>query len=646
VVTVPASFQAAQRQDTVDAAALAGLKIDEGALLDEPVAAFLDFLMTHGRDAFGDIRESRTLLVFDFGGGTCDVALFELLPPQPGQSLRVAPLTVSRYHRLGGGDIDESIALNVLLPQLLEQNGLTPHALDFDAKKNFVIPALLGVAESLKIGLCREIARLKRFERYTDEAHATLAKKNPGFCSCKLADGRELRLQSPTLSALQFEEVMQAFLDRDFLYARETDYGLTCSIFAPLQDALDRAGLEPEDIDLCLLVGGSTLIPQIPETVTAYLKQAKVLRFEDDDATQTAVARGAAWQALALALYGQGIVQPVASDDIRIQTSNGAIRLIESGTPLPHPADGDWVENRRLVVPRTSLAESVPLRVELRDSRETVLVSRVWELRPPVNQGTPLRLRYRMDGNQVLHLHLSLPDDPEQECAFKIENPLTNVVNPNAKRDRILELEERMRTKGIPTSQQRATVEEIALLYADLGQYERALSLLANLLKTGPDLNILNRMGIICGHLGDFERQERFYREAAKISRSGIPLFNLALSQKQQGKLPEAMKSIDEAIAREPDPPYLVLKAMLAENLQQPQQRDALLTQAFSSFDPLKTLNDWELGWYLTGARLGGDSQRQQDAEAERSRRKPSPTSTGNGGDLPATQTEIARSRR
>ena len=643
VVTVPASFQAAQRQDTVEAAALAGIEIDEGGLLDEPVAAFLDFLMTHGRQSFGDLDEAKSLLVFDFGGGTCDVALFELLPPLPGRLFQIAPLTVSRYHRLGGGDIDRSVVVDVLIPQLLKQNGLAPHALDFDSKDKLIIPSLLGVAESLKIGLCREIARLKRFDRYTDQARSTLVKKNPGFHLCKLGDGRELRLQAPTLSAEQFDTVMAAFLDRDFLYARETDYGLTCSIFAPLQDALDRAGLGPEDVDLCLLVGGSTLIPQIPESISAYLGQARILRFADEDATQTAVARGAAWQSTALALYGQGIVQPVASDDIRIQTRTGPVTLIESGSSLPYPPGGGWAENNRLVVPQTSLAKPVSVRLELRDSQDGVLLSRNWDIAPPVNQGAPLLLRYRMDGNQVLHLGLSLPDDPEQKFAIEVENPLTNVVNPNAKRDRIAELEEQMRTKGIPTAKQRATVEEIALLYADLGQYERALGLLANLLKAGPDLNILNRMGIICGNLGDYDRQERFYREAAKISESGVPLFNLALSKKLQGKIQEAIKIINEAIARYPDPPYLVLKAMLADGLKQLEQRDGLLNQAFAAFDPLPTLSDWELGWFLTGARLSGDGQRQQETTAEQARRrKPGQPPVGDSV-LPDTRTEIAR---
>jgi len=643
VVTAPASFQAAQRQDTLEAALAGGLSLGEGALLDEPVAAFIDFMASHGPEVIGELSDAKLLLVFDFGGGTCDVALFELLPSQPGRTLQIAPLNVSRYHRLGGGDIDRAIVVEVLLPQLCEQNGLSATDLDFNAKDKFVIPALLGVAESLKIGLCREIARLKRFGRYTDEARTTLVQKNPSFYTITLPERPALKLQSPRLSATQFDEVLGPFLDRDLLYARETDYGLTCSIFAPLQDALDRAGLGADEVDLCLLVGGSTLIPQVPEAVAAYFPKARQLHFDDPDLTQTAVARGAAWQSLSLALYGRGIVQPVANDDISIQTLTGPVRLIAFGTVLPYPPDGSWAENARLVVPKSSLIERVPIRVALQDSHGAILSSRVCELEPPVNQGDPLLLRYRMDRNQVLHLHLFLANDAEREYRFIVENPLTNVVNPNAKRDRIAELEEGMRTKTVPQTKQRATVEEIALLYADLGQRERALGLLSGLLKAGPDLNILNRMGIICGELADFERQERFYREASKVSHSGVSLFNLALSKKRQGKLKEALAVIDEAIARDADPPYLVLKASVADTLKLSDQRDALLQQAFGAFDPLPTLDDWALGWYLTGAQLAGDQARRQDAEAERKRRGEAGKPPPDGGILPGTKTEIMR---
>ena len=653
MVTVPASFQAAQRRDTLDAAQLAGIELTAGTLLDEPVAAFVDYVFTHGKQTFAGMSEPRRLVVFDFGGGTCDVALFELRPRNSGApaGVGVAPLSVSRYHRLGGGDVDRAIVVEVLIPQLVEQNGLQRHDLDYRAKSDCVIPALLGCAESLKIGLCREIARLKKFGRY-DEARSQLVQKNPGVYPCTLRDGTALRLQSPTLSAVEFDKVLEAFLDRDLLHPRESDYLMTCSVFAPLQDALSRANLEPGDVEYCLLVGGSALIPQIAAAVDDFFVAARLLCFDDSERTQTAVAHGAAWQALSLAVQGQGLVRPITADSISIQTASGPVELIRDGVELPYPSGGDWAESDRLVVPESSLADDVHLRVELRGANDRVLISGIWTIRPAVAKGDPLRLRYRMDANQVLHLRLARDgeEDLAEEFQLTVENPLTSVVNPNAKRDEILELEERMRTAAVPKAEQRETVERIAELEADLGRYERALSLLGSLNRVLPDGGILHRMGMIAGRLGDYEREEKLYREAARIlSGWNGPLFNLALSQQRQGRLTEAMQTVDAAIAREPDPPSLILKAMLIDKLDQlTEKRDALLARAFAAFDPLAVLNDFELFWYRAGARLAGDSARKQAADEERKRRGkvPAPGGDGNEGMLPGARNEIARRPR
>ncbi len=643
VVTTPASFQAAQRQDTVQAAALAGVELLEGGLVDEPIAAFIAYLVAHGKRAFAEVSSPQRFVVFDFGGGTCDVALFQLLPAKPGRPVRIAPLTVSRYLRLGGGDIDRAIVAEVLLPQLIEQNGSNARDLDYGQKSNWVMPALLGAAESLKIGLCQEITRLKKSDLY-DKERANLIRKIPNFYSCSLPD-RTLRLQSPTLSAVQLEKVLEPFFDKDLPYPRETDYFRTCSIFAPLQDALERARLEPHDVDLCLMVGGSSLIPQVRETVEGFFRKARFLRFYDLEQTQTAVAQGAAWQALSLALYKQGIFCPVTSDSINIQTSGGAVELIRSGTELPYPSNKDWAQKNDLFVPKTGLTETVELRVELQDSHKNVLMERLWEIPPIVSKGDPLRLRYRMDGNQVLHLRLALMNDLDRgEFHGEIANPLTNVVNPNAQRNRILELEEQMRTEQEMTGQQqRETVKQIALLEADLGRYERALYLLSRLNSPRPDGGILHRMGIICGEVGDYEREEKFYREASLIWRRwNGSFFNLALSKRGQGKLDEAIRVIDEAISIDPDPPCWVLKATLAEKLKQPLLRDSLLDKAFGMFEPLATLSDFELVWYLTGARLARDGEREQEANEERSRREKT-SAISASGDLPDTRAEIVR---
>ena len=52
VVTVPASFQVAQRQDTLEAAKLANIDLTPGALLDEPIAAFIDYVLSHSQRRF------------------------------------------------------------------------------------------------------------------------------------------------------------------------------------------------------------------------------------------------------------------------------------------------------------------------------------------------------------------------------------------------------------------------------------------------------------------------------------------------------------------------------------------------------------------------------------------------------------------
>ena len=68
---------------------------------------------------------------------------------------------------------------------------------------------------------------------------------------------------------------------------------------------IERAGLERDDVQACLLVGGSTLAPQVREAVRGFFPHARVLTHADADGTQMAVARGAV--AYGLARRGQGL---------------------------------------------------------------------------------------------------------------------------------------------------------------------------------------------------------------------------------------------------------------------------------------------------------------------------------------------------
>ncbi len=480
VVTVPASFQAAQRQDTLHAARLAGLVLAGGDLLDEPVAAFLDYLIAYGRDLSPLFDRKRTIVVFDFGGGTCDVAVFRLQRSVDGSGpLNVESLSVSRYHRLGGGDIDTAIVHKTLIPQLCEQNGINPTDLAYEDKKIHIEPALLGLAEMLKVGLCTQIRRLKAFGKYEGPDKKRTVKTQPGVHYCSLK-GRMLKLATPKLTAEQFEKLLEPFIDQDLLYARETEYRMTCSIFAPLQDALDRAGVESDDVDFCLAVGGSSLIPQVSDALTSFFAKGQVLTYPEQDEAKTCVSRGAAYHALTLAAFGKPLVQPVCHDELAIRTASGFIRLIPKGAKLPFPDNVSYERSYELAVPRSVVTGKCELRVEvLAVTDERPVLTKIWTIPGPVNKGTPICIEFRFDENQVLHLRARLKDAEKNEtfCATA-ENPLTNVVNPQPKRLKIEEMEEDLRLGRIPKGDIPDRVAEIAELCTEIGQCEKAIDYL------------------------------------------------------------------------------------------------------------------------------------------------------------------------
>jgi molecular chaperone DnaK (HSP70) len=624
-VTVPASFQAAQREDTFKAASLAQLSLKGGDLLDEPVAAFIGYLAEHPDKRLVEIGETKHLLVFDFGGGTCDVAIFRMSTDLAG-SLMVASLSVSRYNRLGGGDIDQAILYDALLPQLLEQNGLDRHSLDFETKKSVLEPAFIGVAEQLKIGLCEKIVQGLENDEDISDLVETCHKK----FTCQLPEGGSISLVNPSLSLESFDKVLLPFIDEDMLFTHETEYFQTLSIFVPIQDALERCGLNEDQIDLCLLAGGSCLIPQVRHTLEKAFPKAEVLSFETADAMQTAVARGAALNALSLALQDRPVIQPVCQELISIVTGNGTIDLVKKGVTLPWPPEGGYREITNLMLPEASPRDPITVRVELvarEESGNRTLMSELWEIPAPVKAGERIRLEYRYDENQVLDVrafHAERTDvKPLQE---RKEHPLTNISNPQVIKMRIEETEEKLRTGVIQPNERRNIVMNLAEDCAEIRQYEKAIARLSELLRqrNQPDAFIINRMALYCGYMGDVAREERLYSEASVASPTmSAPWFNLSLLMKRQKRLDEAKHAVDMAIGLEENSaPYYVLQAQIVRDMGKDFAMNEVLDIAWKRFPKLTEQDDWELGWYITASEMRNDKESATTAKSERSRRK------------------------
>jgi len=620
VVTVPASFSSAQRRETISAAQMAGLSCHEGMLLDEPVAAFIDYIITNEERLDLVPGEEKRLLVFDFGGGTSDVAIFTITGQGAGSPVQIAPLAVSRYYQIGGGDIDRAIAHQVLIPQIIAQNSLDRYTLGYQEKKRLEAP-LTELAEFLKIHLCNRIMAMPEHGAANPEAdEMTVTMEEQFFYQ---VGKHELQLSNPCLTMADFKEVLRPFLDQDLLYAKENEYVKSNSIVAPLRNSLEQCRLDVEEIDYILMVGGSSLIPQVSDLLAEIFPVSEILTYEEPALMAGAVARGAAYQALSLLQYGKGIVETVCGDRILVRTDTNGVELIPKGASLPYPAQ-DFATCQALALPETSIAGST-VRVEIEGGNGRLLFSSSWTIDQPVRRGESLLLEYRMDADQVLHLRLSGGDNrdlPEFNCL--IEHPLTAVHNNNDRKNRMLELEEELRLGKFTQDEEPGKLLELAKHCTALDQNEKALGLMSSALsKKGPDVEILNFMGICCDNLGDTGRAMKLYREAAQVPpHNSSPLFNLALSLRQKGQYEESLRTLDEAIARYPNLVYYVFRAELLVELGLPEaEKKAALEKAIGGMArSLPELDSWEIHWLRKGARMQGDDDllRRLDAEVKR----------------------------
>ncbi|MDA7423856.1 molecular chaperone DnaK [Thalassococcus lentus] len=277
VITVPAYFNDAQRQATKDAGKIAGLEVLR--IINEPTAAAL---------AYGlDKKESRTIAVYDLGGGTFDVTILEI----DDGLFEVKSTNGDTF--LGGEDFDMRI-VNYLADQFKKENSV-----DLTQDK-MALQRLKEAAEKAKIEL----------------SSSSQTEINQPFISMG-ANGQPLHL------------VMK--LTRAKLESLVGD--LIKGSMKPCAAALKDAGLSTSDIDEVVLVGGMTRMPKVIEEVTKFFGKEPHKGVNPDEV----VAMGAAIQAGVL----QGDVKDVVLLDVTplslgIETLGGVFtRLIDRNTTIP-----------------------------------------------------------------------------------------------------------------------------------------------------------------------------------------------------------------------------------------------------------------------------------------------------------------------
>jgi len=276
VITVPAYFNDSQRQATKDAGTIAGLNVRR--IINEPTAAAL---------AYGlDKKKDETIAVYDFGGGTFDISILEV-----GDNVVEVKATNGNTH-LGGDDLDQRV-IEWIVAEFKKDQG---------------------------IDLSGDLMALQRLKEAAEKAKVELSSTqeteiNLPFVTADASGPKHLNLK---LTRAKFEQLVDDLISKTM---------------EPCRMALKDAGLNANQINEVILVGGSTRIPKVQEMVKELFGKEPNKTVNPDEV----VGLGAAIQGGVLA----GDVKDVLLLDVTplslgIETLGGVMtRLIERNTTIP-----------------------------------------------------------------------------------------------------------------------------------------------------------------------------------------------------------------------------------------------------------------------------------------------------------------------
>ncbi len=245
VITCPANFDDTQRKATQAAGEIAGFRVLR--IINEPTAAALAY-------GFGR-KEEKKIVVFDFGGGTFDVTILHASPDT------VEVLATGGEAHLGGKDFDNRI-INYIIEQFKKDEGIDL------SKDPLALQRLKEAAEKAK----------------TELSNILETEINLPFIS---ADSTGPKHLSYKITRSQFENLTKDLVERAIERTRIT---------------LEEAKLTINDIDEIVLVGGTTLIPQVREAVKRFFNKEPNRSINPEEV----VAMGAAIQAEILLAKEEG----------------------------------------------------------------------------------------------------------------------------------------------------------------------------------------------------------------------------------------------------------------------------------------------------------------------------------------------------
>lgn len=544
-VTVPASFEANQRQDLFSALNFAGIPEAEIRLMDEPNAAFLSYLIdmesrsTEGRFIDALQNKNRNVIVFDFGAGTCDISILEVSVSS--ESILSRNLGISKFWALGGDDIDNLIAEYVLLPQLCGGEKLAKYLFTTTQLEQQVLPHLKPVAEALKIACCEQAEQKgwKTIEDLKKDHSKVVVKSSRPFT----VQEKQWQLSEPQITIEQFAEIMALFVDQT---SEIKSSNQIVNVLQPIDNALEKIELTKEDIDMVLFIGGSCENPLIRHYVSKHL--GRFVESITPRDLRAHVSKGAALYTLFL--HGAGIdpIRSITSESIYVLTTGDIlVPVVKAGALVP---SNDILDDELIVL--NSGQKTIDLPFFSGSVNKPIGLVQIKSARGSsgFERGEKVKISWSISKEKILYVTAEV-NKLKQIAEF--QNPLAN-QEVTEEVMAMLKAKQAFNTSILQGNGRPTTAA--TLVYSKAASHAGHWRLAAEMLEAVERLDSsTDHSTNICYYYsmdGDDKSSHKWAKIAYERMHNVITAYNYALSKRSTGKVQEYERLMEEALQHDP----------------------------------------------------------------------------------------------